>query len=133
MRLNKLRRNTWAARLGVVALVLNALVPVHLAFDLADALAPAAYRGAGLESRLLAKLTGHAAPAHQHDHDGDQHRPPDCPVCSSLAALGGFTPAAPPLLSQPAALAADPVALPPEERRAGTAVAAYRSRAPPVA
>ena len=37
MRMRMWRGRNWAARLGLLALVLNALVPVHLAFDLAEA------------------------------------------------------------------------------------------------
>ena len=54
------RRAAW---LGVIALGLNALVPVHLAFDLAAALAPghhaAADTGGGLDRQLLALASGH--------------------------------------------------------------------------
>src|SRR5690242_14609331 len=37
MRARYWRGRIWAARLGLLALALNALVPVHLAFDLAEA------------------------------------------------------------------------------------------------
>jgi hypothetical protein len=131
MRLRRLRHNSWAAWFGVVALVLNALVPVHLAFDLADVLGAAPHHGAGSQWRLLARLTGHRASGHDRDHGS--HRPPDCPVCSALGSLGGLAPAAAPQLSLPVPVAAAPAILPPEERRAVAAVAAYRSRAPPVA
>lgn len=135
MRLRRLRRNGWAAWLGVAALVLNALVPVHIAFDLADAFAPATHEhsaaGDDLQRRLLAALTGHSEPA--HDHDNDHHHRPDCPVCSSLGALGGLAPPAHPVLSVALPVAAAPLASAIAEWRDGAAVAAYRSRAPPIA
>ena len=64
MRVRKWRGRIWAARLGLLALALNALVPVHLAFDLADAFEPAHLCGAyaevgGAERSLLAMLGGH--------------------------------------------------------------------------
>ena len=53
----------WAAWLGFLALAVNALVPAHLAFDLAEALAPARHsageEAAGVERQLLALLSGH--------------------------------------------------------------------------
>ena len=135
MRLKRLRRNAQAAWLGIAALVLNALVPVHLAFDLADALGAAPHH-AGAGWRLLARISGHHGPADHHDrsdHDRGHHRPTDCPVCSALGALAGLAPAAPPQLLLPPAPAGAPAVLPSEEQHAGGAVAAYRSRAPPTA
>ncbi len=58
------RRASWAVWLAVLALVLEALVPVHLALDLDEALgvahraAPGAVRH-GFEWRLLALAAGH--------------------------------------------------------------------------
>lgn len=130
MRLRRLRRSGWAVWLGVAALFLNAMVPVHLAVDLAEALGAAPSNDPGWT--LLAKLSGHPAPA-DDDHDSGHHHPPDCPVCSALGALGGLAPAAPPRLLPPQLPAGAPAILPSEERPHGGAVAAYSSRAPPTA
>jgi hypothetical protein len=127
-----------AGWLGLLALALNALVPVHIAFDLAEALRPAHHHHSasldegGGERRLLALLTGHrdadddgAADRQGKRHDGA------CPVCSALGALAGFAAPAPAALAIPVSTglpAAQPVV---EFEPAGTP-AAYRSRAPPV-
>jgi hypothetical protein len=134
MRARQWRGKIWAARLGLLALALNALVPVHLAFDLAEAFEPAQHCGAqveagGAEQRLPALLSGHREAGGTSDEHG-KHR--GCPVCSALGALAGFAPPAPTAL-----LALSLVGLPTahsviQAERAG-APAAYRSRAPPVA
>jgi hypothetical protein len=141
MRLRRLRRNSWAAWLGVAALVVNALVPVHLAFDLADTLAPASHPpvaagGYDLQWQVIAALTGHLAHAqhdHDRDHDHDRHHQPDCPVCSALGALDGLAPSAPPELSALPPVTAAPDPAPAAEWCDHGPVAAYRSRAPPAA
>jgi hypothetical protein len=133
MRVRSWRGRIWAARLGLLALALNALVPVHLAFDLAEAF-KAQQCGAhtevgGAERRLLALLSGHReADSKSHEH-GNHHA---CPVCSALGSLAGFTPPAPFALLVPI-----PAGLPvshfvTQAERVG-APAAYRSRAPPLA
>jgi hypothetical protein len=105
------------------------MVPVHLAFDLAEALGAAPSNNADPAWVLLAKLSGHQAPTHDDDH---HHHPPHCPVCSALGALGGLAaPATPPRLLPPPAPAGAPAVLQSEEWFNGGAVAAYRSRAPP--
>jgi hypothetical protein len=132
MRLRRLRGNGWAARLALLALALNSLVPVHLAFDLAEALAPSAHHAAGghgLEWRLLARLSGHLRPAGDHG----KHHSSDCPVCNALASLGSAPPAAAPTVPLPAAVAVVVAVLPIPAVRAGAPAAAYRSRAPPAA
>ena len=134
MRAIQRRGRIWAARLGLLALALNALVPVHLAFDLAEAIEPAQYCGAHLEvgggeQRLLALLSGHREPDGTSDKDGKHHA---CPVCSALGALAGFAPPAPTVL-----LALSPMGLPAAhsviQAEPVGAPAAYRSRAPPLA
>ena len=134
MRARQWRGRIWAARLGLLALALNALVPVHLAFDLAEAFEPAQHCGThveagGAEWRLLAMLSGHPEADGTSDEHGKHHA---CPVCGALGALAGFAPPAPTAL-----LALFPVGLPTahsviQAERAG-APAAYRSRAPPLA
>ena len=132
MRTRQWRGRIWAARLGLLALALNALVPVHLSFDLAESLGPqCGAHGAvdGAERRLLALLSGHREAGGASDEHGKHHA---CPVCSALGALAGFAPPAPTAL-----LALFPVGLPTahsvvQTERVG-APAAYRSRAPPVA
>ena len=128
----------WAARLGLLALAFNALVPVHIAFDLAEVLGPAQHHAAAPrdddgEFALLALLTGHI-----HDDDGDGHRhhhhhdgAAPCAVCSTLGALAGFTLTALPVLVLPAAQAL-PAPLVGTEFEPPRFTASYRSRAPPV-
>lgn len=134
MRARKRRGTIWAVRLGLLALALNALVPVHLAFDLAEAFEPAQHCGTwievgGAERRLLALLSGHPEADGPSDEHGKHHA---CPVCSALGALSGFAPLAP-----TAFLALAPMGLPTAhpviktERVGGPA--GYRSRAPPLA
>ena len=138
MRSSKPKSRGWAAWLGVIALSLNALVPIHLAFDLAEALGAAhlerAHRGGyDLERRLLALVSGHHDDASSRsDGHGTQHRAA-CPVCAALTALAGFAPAGATVLSLPCPVeaAAAPVALPGEPD--DFPAASYRSRAPPLA
>ncbi len=136
---NRLRLGAIAAWLGVVALGFNALVPIHLAFDLAHTFATGGPRrgiSAGehnLEWRVWALVTGHDEPEGKPGgHDGPHHHA-DCAVCSSLGTLAGFAPAAIVPLPVPirveapillAAIASEPPAAP---------AVAYRSRAPPIA
>jgi Protein of unknown function (DUF2946) len=132
MRLRRLRRSSWAAWLGVAALVLNALVPVHLAFDMAEAFAPEPHKPAqaanhGLEWRLVATLTGHLAP----DGDDDHHHHPDCPVCSAFGALVGLMAADHPVLAVALAVAAAPPAVAVNDWHDDSPAAAYNPRAPP--
>jgi hypothetical protein len=136
VRLGKLRRRAWAAWLGLLALALNTLVPVHLAFDLAEALGTAQQHGAHVEARgpewrLLALLIGHCqGDGKPSGHDQD-HRAA-CPVFNSVGALAGFVAPAPLALSLPVTVTLA-AALPLIERELPAApVAAYRSRAPPV-
>jgi hypothetical protein len=124
-----------AAWLGILALNVNALLPVHLAFDLADALAGERHEQAcpwhQHDGRhLLAALAGH------HDSGGKSGAPSnrshiDCFVCGSLSALAGFAGSAgialptPTLVDTRMSLAAATVEL------RGASTFAYRSRAPP--
>ena len=134
MRVKKWRGRIWAARLGLLALALNALVPVHLAFDLAEAFEPVHRCGAhaevgGAERRLLALLSGHLEADSKSDEHGKHHA---CPVCSALGALAGFAPPAATALPVPVS-AGLPVALFVTQAERVGAPAAYRSRAPPLA
>jgi hypothetical protein len=132
MRLRTWRGRIWAARLGLLALALNALVPIHLAFDIAEALeAPqcsARAEADNAERSLLALLSGHR---HANGEAEDHNKHHACPVCSALGSLAAFAPPAAMALSVPA-----PAALPTphflvQTERFG-APAAYRSRAPPL-
>ena len=132
MRLRTWRGRIWAARLGLLALALNALVPIHLAFDIAEALeAPQCSAHASVdngERHLLARLAGHRDANGKSDEHGKHHA---CPVCSALGSLAAFAPPSETALSAPL-----PAALPTphflvQTERFG-ARAAYRSRAPPL-
>jgi Protein of unknown function (DUF2946) len=136
MRARQWRGRIWAARLGLLALALHSLVPVHVAFDLAEALQPARQHSghaeaSGAERHLLALLIGHTAADDESGEHG-KHHGAACPVCSALGALAGFVPPAPTALSAPA-VAALPAALSVIQAEPIGAPAAYRSRAPPVA
>jgi hypothetical protein len=130
-----------AAWLGVVALGLNSLVPVHLAFDLAEILGPphrATAATGGLERRLIALACGHeeADGDHPGEHRGDrdhEHHHSGCPVCAAVGTLIAFAPAAAIVLPLPAAIAAAPAAIVGIEQPRRPPLAAYRSRAPPFA
>jgi hypothetical protein len=132
MRMRAWRGRIWAVRLGLLALAFNALVPIHLAFDVAEALegpqcsAHAAVDNA--ERGLLALLIGHQHANGKAD-EHSKHRA--CPICSGLGALAAFVPPASTALSTPT-----PPDLPTthflvQTERFG-APAAYRSRAPPL-
>jgi hypothetical protein len=126
------RGRIWTARLGLLALALNALVPIHLAFDIAEALevpqCSAHAEAYGAERRLLALLSGHHGANGKSDEHNKHHA---CPVCSSLGALAVFAPPAPTALSIPAP--ADlPTAYILVQTECPGAPAAYRSRAPPL-
>ena len=132
MRVRKWRARTWAARLGLLALALNALVPIHLSFDLATAFETPAHCGAPVgedsaERHLLGLLSGH------HDANGksDEHsKHHACPVCSTLGALAGFVP--PTLMALSVPLPAGlPATLSLAESESVGAPGAYHSRAPP--
>jgi hypothetical protein len=126
------RGRIWAARLGLLALALNALVPIHLAFDIAEASeAPQCSAHAEVdnaERHLLALLIGHPDANGKAEEHGKHHA---CPVCNALGALASFVPPASTALLIPA-----PADLPAphflvQAERFG-APAAYRSRAPPL-
>lgn len=131
------QRRAWAAGLALFALVLNSLVPVHLAFDLAEALGTAAKHGApaghhSLEWRLLARLMGHEA------GDGkslphDRGHKAACPAYSALGTLAGFAPAVPATLPAPLAIAMARVFSPGQHALPAAPASPYRSRAPPLA
>jgi hypothetical protein len=138
MRPKRLRFATLAAWLGFVALGLNALVPIHLAFDLADALTASEHgEDAGAHDdparSLLALLVGH-----HHDQDpSESHKPhhhdDGCAVCAAVGTLAGFAPAAVPQLPAPDSVFVATLEFvdPPAPQLAP--VIPYRSRAPPLA
>ena len=128
----------WAAWLGLVALAVNTLVPVHLAFDLAEALARARQsaneEAGGAERHLLALLSGHReaeSPADEHGKHQHGHRHhPACPVCSAFGALTGLALPTPVLLPIAGATGST-AALPATEIKPAGIPVGYRSRAPP--
>jgi hypothetical protein len=126
------RGKIWATRLGLLALVLNCLVPIHLSFDIAEAVeAPQCSAHAYVdnpERHLLALLIGHHGANGKAEKHGKHHA---CPVCGALGALAGFVPPA-----SVALLIPGPADLPTAHLLVQTerfsAPAAYRSRAPPL-
>jgi Protein of unknown function (DUF2946) len=125
----------WTALAGILALALNALVPIHLAFDLGEDLAPAHHPVRhNLEWRVLAKLIGHEADdAADHDSDHSHHQDATCPVIAAFGALTGLVTASLPTLAQPIAVAIVDLPMPTIDRPTFASVVAYRSRAPPLA
>jgi hypothetical protein len=124
-----------AACFGILALSLNALVPIHLVFDLADALNTGSEEHTGHHHHgddWLAALVGHHDAGGKSGGQGDQ-RHVNCAVCNTLGALAGFAPAAGIALPIPVVVDA-PIALAEgigDPSRASPA--SYRSRAPPQA
>lgn len=143
MRWRRPQWSRWAARLGVFALGLNALVPIHLAFDLADALARVHHTAAGRDDdpvrRVLGRICGHAEEGgasdrhDRHDHHHGDHHGTTCPVCSTVGTLIALALPAGAALPLPSAIAPslDWPPMAPAPHRAPPA--AYRSRAPPIA
>jgi Protein of unknown function (DUF2946) len=133
--LRRLNFRAAAACLGVLALLLQALVPVHLTFDLVAAVDQGRSESAHAdraERDFLAALSGHHHPRNNPDRGGANHHT-DCTVCNSLGALGTLAPPLSTALPSPVLLASPPefAALPSE--RSGASPAAYLSRAPPLA
>lgn len=138
VRTKRLRFATLAAWLGFIALGLNALVPIHLAFDLADALTASDHgEDAGAHNdfarSVLALLVGHhhdedRSASHQPHHHND-----GCAVCGAIGTLAGFAPAAVPQLAAPDSVFVATLEFvdPPAPQLAP--VITYRSRAPPLA
>src|SRR6516164_8709970 len=126
------RGKIWAARLGLLALVLNALVPIHLSFDIAEAFEAqqcnAQAEVDNPERQLLALLSGHHHTNGKSDEHGKHHA---CPVCSALGSLAAFAPPAATAISIPA-LGELPTAHFPVQAERLSPPAAYRSRAPPL-
>ena len=132
------RRRSWsrlAAWLGVIALGLNALVPIHFAFDLADALEPAHHAPAeySLDRQILALLSGHQADNdhHHHHHHGQPGSPHACPVCAAAATLAALALPTLAALPPPAAAALRLAPRPMVAAAPAILAAAYLSRAPP--
>ena len=124
----------WLAWAGILALALNALVPIHLAFDLGETPATTHHdERHGLEWRVIATLIGHDAGDADHDSNRSHHHDVACPVIAAFGALTGLVAATPPLLAQPIAVALATTPMPAVDRPVFTSTAVYRSRAPPLA
>ncbi len=132
--ISRRQRHAIAAWLAMLALLLDALVPIHLSFDLVDALnasnAHGRHAAVDPSHELLAKLVGHEGHPDQHGSD-HQHRA-NCAVCSSVSTLAGFAAPLPAILPAPST-AAQPVVLGMRlVALSGAFPASYRSRAPPL-
>jgi hypothetical protein len=109
-------------------------MPIHLAFDLGEALGPAPHTAStsgrhGLEWRLFALVTGHDAGDGKPDTD---HHHPTCPAFAALGALAGFANVSAPTLPLPGTIEQAPAFAPATGKLAPIPAAAYRSRAPPL-
>jgi hypothetical protein len=132
--ISRRQRHAIAAWLAMLALLLDALVPIHLSFDLVDALNTGHAHGglnAGAPSHeLLAQLVGHEG--HPHQHGRDHHHRTDCAVCSAASTLAGFAAPSPVMLPAPNTVAQPVLLAMACTAFAGSFPAPYRSRAPPL-
>jgi hypothetical protein len=133
--LSRPKHKVSAAWLGILALGLNALLPVHLAFDLAGALSTA-HAGhierldqRGHDHDLLAQLVGHRNTGGK----SGSHDKVDCAVCATLSALAGLALAADVALPVPRLADVTATLSSGIDGWGGTFPTAYRSRAPPSA
>jgi hypothetical protein len=134
MRLRRRKRISLAAWLGFVALGIQALVPIHLAFDLVAALDQGGTKPAHAdrpEGELLAALAGHHHPRNNPNRGSDSHHA-DCMVCNSLGTLGTLAPPLPAALPSPVLLPSAPAFAALPTKLAGASPAGYFSRAPPI-
>jgi len=125
-------RFRWGVWLGLLALALNALVPVHVAIDVAEALVPYSPRAAATEWHLLALLTGHVD---NPSKSGGHHKghATDCAVCNSLGTLAAAAPGVvPPLLPVPVAAGEAVIVSASTAEPVQASDTGYRSRAPPI-
>jgi DUF2946 family protein len=123
-------RSRWGNWLSLVALTLNALVPVHLAIDLGEALSPRSVQLAGSDWHVLALVTGQID---RPGKSGDDHkgRPTDCAVCNSLRTLAAAVPVMLAPLPAPMTVGEAAIEAPPEGEPVEAPATGYRSRAPP--
>jgi len=126
----------WAACAGILALALNAFVPIHLAFDLGEALAPAHRDAAapedhGVQWRVIAALIGHDAHDADETDDHGHHHDSTCPVIAAFGALTGLVTATVPTIAQSIDVARIDLPAPVMARPADAPSVPYRSRAPP--
>lgn len=126
----------WAARAGILALALNALVPIHLAFDLGEELASARHGATepehhSVEWRVLVALIGHDAHDADDTDDHGHHHDATCPVIAAFGALTGLVTATMPTIVQPIAVARVDLPALTATQAADAPTVAYRSRAPP--
>lgn len=136
MLLRRLKRVAAARWLGILALSLNALVPVHLAFDMAAALEAGhpqhAVGGPDRGRQILALLTGY----HEHGKKADDDKSggaSGCAVCSSLPSLAHLATPSLAALPAPSLVQSLATAAPLSEKLCSSSPAPYRSRAPPLA
>jgi hypothetical protein len=124
-----------AAWLGLLALVFNALVPIHLAFDLAAAISGDRPEHASHHRHdghsLLAVLVGHRHHDSKPDAPGGRGHL-DCAVCGSITTLAGFAGTSAVTLSVPALIGVRTLRTAPAVALCSACFSAYRSRAPPV-
>lgn len=126
------RASSIAAWLGILALGLYVLIPIHLVFDLADAQEAGSAEhiersdhGHSVLAALVGNQRGGGTAGEQSDHHAR------CGVCNSLCALAGYAPASGVALPIPGLIHAivTPATLDGVPSRASPA--AYCSRAPP--
>ena len=137
MQSRKRHRVRWTARAGILALALNALVPIHLAFDLGEELAPAHHGSAtepehhSVEWRVIAALIGHDAHDADDTDEHGHHHEATCPVIAAFGALTGLITTTPTTIAQPIAVARVDLPPPTVDQPVDPPAVAYRSRAPP--
>jgi hypothetical protein len=125
-----------AVWLGVMALGLNALVPIHLAFDIAHAFAAGDHDDHSDDHDfvgcLLTLVVGHHEDENQSpSHEGPHHE--GCAVCGAIGALAGLAPIAATFLAVPIVVHAANLGIVDLAAPHAAPLSAYRSRAPPLA
>jgi hypothetical protein len=141
MRRSRPRAGAIAAWLGVIALCLDMLVPIHFAFGLATGVADARecghYEGSAPPSHdaawwALALLTGQQ-PGTDPSHSHAGFHPAAAVFCGATGVLAGFTPPIAAALPVPPQLENPRATIVVATNPAQTLPAGYRSRAPPQA
>jgi len=128
------QRSAIAAWLGLAALAIQVALPLLVAAEIS--LAAGAGEGSVFELceyghiHAVAPHEADGAPGKSHHHDGDDRA--ICPICIALHASPAFT--APAILALPLPVVRETATAVPQMRRSLrlVALAAYRSRAPPI-
>jgi Protein of unknown function (DUF2946) len=119
--MRRLRRIRIGAWLGMLAVTLNALLPIHAAADIAHA-----------AHHLAAATAAPAAHPHEHPAGTGHHHDGACPICAAAAAAAPAATVPVPIgLAPPTAVTVTVSANSAERIRLGAALTPYAPRGPP--